>query len=729
MAPKNPARIITEDCDPAAHLAAARRIPPPSARSWEIEPSMKFALEKLKRLGPEAHRFRSLVLQEVEDMADSLADLSSRWESSLLPEVRAGYGDAIVNAPLFASLLRDIGYPDAAPLFKELTAGFQLVGPVTQGVGWPDKPAKSAPCPMADFLHKNETYVKRRLGARRPADHHDTMLDELLNDTKLGRVVGPFNLPDKWKCLAPNQPIAGVKFLAQPSDAECSAAAFAFAVEQLGNDGRAKIRRAEGWRASGHNATTSTSDSPRHHTIDHYISLASAAREAGFVGLHVWGHDHEGAYRMFPAGPSDVMWVILEGPDGVSLWRHRVMIFGSKAAVWCYGRVGDALTHLLRILLAIPGLHYVDDYGGIEPSAFADSAFNAFEHFGKIVGLKVKQSKKQPPAVSHQIQGVILLLEGDHAIVQPTPDRRARLLDAIRAALLEDLLTPLWAETLAGKLNFYASAVFGSLGSAALRSIYQRAHNGDAACTFGKSAALTPGLRAALTSVEDLLVSAPPRKVSLLQTRAQHACLYADAFFVDAAGARRNLAELDSIDHAVLTADGASNGWGVAVIRGDRVWLARGSVPSSLLASLKKKKTYIFYLEALAQCLGAWLFEPELGSSYWAFVDNTSAEFALRKGYSRDGDANRLTAFFWASIAAAGAAPWFERVASAAQVADGPSRGDMEWNFPGVPSVVDFDLDEIYSLLAAKAAIVPTGDAIAHLRQAVSRARAKAGLR
>ena len=226
-----------------------------------------------------------------------------------------------------------------------------------------------------------------------------------------------------------------------------------------------------------------------------------------------------------------------------------------------------------------------------------------------------------------------------------------------------------------------------------------------------------------------MLKSAPPRRISLRAAQTQHACLYADAFFVDAAGARRNLAELESIDHAALTADGVSNGWGIAVVLGDRVWLARGSVPISLLDSLKKKKTYIFYLEALAQCLGAWLFEPELGSSYWAFVDNTSAEFALRKGYSRDGDANRLTAFFWASVAAAGAAPWFERVASAAQVADGPSRGDMSWQFPGAASVIDFDLDEIYSLLAEKAAIVPARSAIALLRQAVARARAKAGLR
>ena len=729
MAPKNPARIITEDCSPALHLAAARRTPPPNARSWEIEPSMQFALEKLKRLGPEVHRFRSIVLQEIEDMAESLADLSSRWKSSLLPEIRAGYGDAIVNAPLFASLLRDIDYPDAAPLFKELTAGFQLIGPVAQGVGWPDKPALAAPCPMAEFLNKNETYVKRRLAARKPADHHDTMLAELLNDTKLGRVVGPFSLPDKWKCLAPNQPIAGVRLLTKPSDAECSAAAFAFAVEQLSSDGLPKVRRAEGWRASGHNATTSTSDSPRHHTIDHYISLAAAARELGLDDLQVWGHDHEGAYRMFPAGPPDVMWVILEGPDGVSLWRHRVMIFGSKAAVWCYGRVGDALTHLLRILLAIPGLHYVDDYGGIEPGSHAGSAFDSFEHFGKLIGLKVKQSKKQPPAASHQIQGVIFVLEGDHAIVQPTPNRRARLLSAIREAICDDLLIPVRAETLAGKLNFYASAVFGSLGSAALRSIYQRAHNADAACVFGKTAALTPGLRAALTSIEDLLKSARPKRISLRAAQTQHACLYADAFFVDAAGARRNLAELESIDHAALTADGVSNGWGIAVVLGDRVWLARGSVPISLFGSLKKKKTYIFYLEALAQCLVAWLFEPELGSSYWAFVDNTSAEFALRKGYSRDGDANRLTAFFWASVAAAGAAPWFERVASAAQVADGPSRGDMSWLFRGTASVIDFDLDEIYSLLAEKAAIVPARSAITQLRQAVARARTKAGLR
>ena len=92
----------------------------------------------------------------------------------------------------------------------------------------------------------------------------------------------------------------------------------------------------------------------------------------------------------------------------------------------------------------------------------------------------------------------------------------------------------------------------------------------------------------------------------------------------------------DPLDHTT------PNGWGVVVLKDSLKWHFSGSVPPRVFSALKSKKTYIFLLEVVAQCFGAWLLAPELLPHCWAFVDNVGAEHALRKGFSRDRDANAV---------------------------------------------------------------------------------------
>jgi hypothetical protein len=169
--------------------------------------------------------------------------------------------------------------------------------------------------------------------------------------------------------------------------------------------------------------------------------------------------------------------------------------------------------------------------------------------------------------------------------------------------------------------------------------------------------------------------------------------LYADAFF-EIGGVRRSLRDLSNSDIDKISAESV-NGWGVIVIHGQRSWHFNGSVPGRVLARLKKKKTYIFLLEVVAQCLGVWFLGKELAPHCWAFVDNVGAEHALRKGFSRDRDANAFISLFWVAAAAIRVTPWFERVPSKAQLADGVSRGDdsdaiaigsirLDFNYDGV---------------------------------------------
>ena len=61
------------------------------------------------------------------------------------------------------------------------------------------------------------------------------------------------------------------------------------------------------------------------------------------------------------------------------------------------------------------------------------------------------------------------------------------------------------------------------------------------------------------------------------------------------------------------------------------------------------------------------------------FIDNDAARYALINGKSTNAATNEILHQFWEMAAANNMCIWFERVPSASNPADGPSRGDWEW--------------------------------------------------
>ena len=80
-----------------------------------------------------------------------------------------------------------------------------------------------------------------------------------------------------------------------------------------------------------------------------------------------------------------------------------------------------------------------------------------------------------------------------------------------------------------------------------------------------------------------------------------------------------------------------------------------------------------------------------------SFIDNTAAQFALTKAYSSDDAVNILSSIFWAATAEWGAAPWFERVSSAANIV---SRGDFSAAYSRGAQQVSVNFDKVWLLLS-----------------------------
>ena len=96
-----------------------------------------------------------------------------------------------------------------------------------------------------------------------------------------------------------------------------------------------------------------------------------------------------------------------------------------------------------------------------------------------------------------------------------------------------------------------------------------------------------------------------------------------------------------------------------------------------MLAHLASSRAYIFWLEALAQVLSLLTVSRLLETYAMCWVDNTSAEHALHKGYSKDLRLSAVIGGFWTWVASRSLSISFHRVPSSENLSDGISRGDL----------------------------------------------------
>ena len=129
--------------------------------------------------------------------------------------------------------------------------------------------------------HNNKTTIEQTLQTRAPSKHSQMMLSELINESKTGRICGPFLPPVGWNINVCSQiDTDDGPIFPQTCPDSMVAMAIALAIEQIGSDGNDKVRRGEDWLRGLQNGTIRIGDSPFHHTVDHYINIARHVWEA-----------------------------------------------------------------------------------------------------------------------------------------------------------------------------------------------------------------------------------------------------------------------------------------------------------------------------------------------------------------------------------------------------------------------------------------------------------------
>ena len=216
-------------------------------------------------------------------------DDTAAWLDSLPDHVRATYvtkdRPRPFQGPVLDRLLRGVGYPAADDLRQDVDTGFDMLGQVRSAPGW--RRRSDEPEGLDRLRRENPTYVARKAATPRDQEHTRALLDELVAETRLGRVTGPCAAPDHWSVSTVALPSVADMVLRQPPSGDCFAA-LSFAICQVDENGELA--------PVGPQRHPATSDVPTHHFLGDIVDLVLRAWAEGWDPV-VFGHDLLGGGR------------------------------------------------------------------------------------------------------------------------------------------------------------------------------------------------------------------------------------------------------------------------------------------------------------------------------------------------------------------------------------------------------------------------------------------------
>ena len=658
---------------------------PFSKRHEEDVKKLKFTLEAIAAADPfqqevslhrdvehalewQAQRTPQQVMQEREETITSLERAGDMmWREGIcdfwLKDADEGVRSvsATVNGIILEDLCRAVSYEDSAcvELFR---SGGDLYGqlPVTS-IGPPKECALSGDIGelWRDRARSNESLIQHL----RENEYHQELHQLTEQDAALGRMTKPIKATDF--------DLAKVRLVPR------------FGVEQgLRQDGSLKIRSIDNmsWclapddvkrflskkkqKELSINGCTAIPVEIRHDHIDELaIVMRQFRRSFGDIPW-LYKADVDAAFRRVPLNPEH-RWAaaivyIHEGTVWVSL--HTASPFGSASAVYNWERVGAMICTLARRMLHLATLRYVDDFFGVERSETVKHAMYCLARLVRVLlGTTAIADRKLEFGASLVVLGITVAPSTNGFKMAPAVEKAQKCSRMIETALRIRKLSSGDAEKLAGRLSWATQYMFHRLGRAMLRPIFDQKYSRDGSLSKQLCIALEwwgMVLQQSSDLTEEHFWEVPSVPVARL--------------FVDARGNPARCA-------AVLYKEGR--------------WLYTDGKPIHAITSAleSRKDAQIMALESVAIALGLCTFADELrGTKVVVYSDNKSAEAATRKGSAKSWDHCCIIHSIWTLALRNKMWLWIERVCSADNISDLPSREEyalmndmhIEWREP-----------------------------------------------
>ncbi|CAE7215912.1 gpt [Symbiodinium sp. CCMP2592] len=572
------------------------------------------------------------------------------------------------NILLWKKLLEETGFPDIT--VAELMEGVPLVGRPSKSslYGWKEQPATTT----LDDLLVSSVWRNPALAAKGRVGDDPVLAEKIwqatLSEVERGFISGPYDSEEDVKKAL------GVSHIC------CSRR---FGVKQGAGDAL-KYRPIDDFKESAINSAYHAVDRLQLHDVDYFVSLirflANSVDDSGAVNVELsdgtvlsgavhsdfrsgrrWlGRclDLEKAYKQVPILAAHLpLAVIMVWDPNTSRNRYFTtwsMPFGACAAVFGFNRISRSLLHLASHLCAVIGGVYFDDYPMIEPAESSRMCSLSVETLLDSLGWSyaVGDDKGQPFEETFNLLGMRLgvsRIMDDILELENKPSRVQKLVEAARRMAASGVVSKSDSASLHGQLNFmvgFASGRSLKFAARALSNLYHfpRDQPDEEVKSLGRY------LESALLSLEP--------KVIRLRSGGRPVSVFSDASYEDGVAA-----------------------WGIVLadpVSGERL-VAGGIVDDHLVQFWLDEgvEQVISQAEAFALVLARRAFKDHLQCRRCVFyVDNDAARYVCIKASSPSRTLLSLACSFYASESHDGVISWLERVPSASNIADLPSRGE-----------------------------------------------------
>ena len=438
--------------------------------------------------------------------------------------------------------------------------------------------------------------------------------------------------------------------------------------KRFGLEQKTKLRVIDDCTVGGWNKTCGSLEKLHIHAIDEMVAFIAWTMSAidPSIAKKIVGktYDLTLAYKQFgiSAGDRDLLRIATWNPEvnAVALLGVNALPFGATGSVTSFRRVAMAVWFLGVRCLDLVWTCFFDDYTLLSQESSSASASFAAESLFKLLGIQYAQegSKNTEFAKGVKTLGVFLNLEGEGGAVElgHAEARKKELRETLDSILSEGQVLTKTAESLRGRLQWFETFAFGRTANSCLHRL------GEISMCSGRSHRFSRDDYATLTFLRNRVVTVPPIQI--------HQCQL-ETWFVFTDGA------CESQD--------ASGGVGGVLMdpRGKVVQHFKRRTEGNRAASFGKfRKSYLrvyeLELAPILIAISLWgnLF---LNSQVVMYLDNDAARAGLIKmrGATDIGDIIiQETAVLEARLAFR---PWFGRVPTASNVADGPSRLDCRF--------------------------------------------------
>ena len=609
-----------------------------------VHPLLKKTLEviggssvsKLARERTETMRKWMLRSQELRDLKVDGKECSPEHAKKILKNK---------NLCLFGEMLKSSGLEDQR-LAKDISRGFDLMGEIPSGGSFPLKP--TFPSLTPEQVRQVAMFARASTWQNAKRTTKDGMAEDLykitLDERDKGWLEGPFSLEQ-----LPATSVLTKRFgVRQSSTLSDGTRVF-------------KTRPIDDYTESLVNLTNGCSESILPMGIDMICAgLVTRYRLKGPEDLVAKTIDLRKAYKNLPLSSEALndSFICVFNPTRrePEAFKSLVLPFGARAAVLGFCRTSLALWAIGTALFRLHWSIYFDDFFLVSSEAEMRHVDLTQSVLFELLGWETSEEKEAGFGTLARILGVKIDLSGSRLgtfSVMNVEGRVKDLTKCIDEMIQKGNVSVAEIRILRGRLVFAESQVYGRLAGAHMRQLSK--FEGAVGRT-----ALDSDTVESLKFLRDRVLCGAPRSIVAPPGRVFH--LYTDASLESGIG---------GLGGVLLGGEGQILSFFSCVVPEDLVRLVN---PLS-------KKTVIYELEALAISIGLnYLLDPiavQRNDKLVGFVDNNAVLAQVISGRGVDGVAGRIFSSIFAWEADAGINTWWERVASASNIADFPSRGDV----------------------------------------------------